>query len=203
MVYKEDMDETTGGGGGSNGNLYPEDVLGAGEDSDVVRHDIEEETDKTVTGSPEGQRIVEGVQESQALAREASFSLLDDLQAMGVEDAAVLREKLEAVNQDPDTPLDRDMSAVTRSLEAELASGPVGAEGSRVKRLSSLSDAVFGVATVRALLQAGGLAKASVLIPSAQDMIEAAKTYNDRSVTDALTTLLNSDINPAGPGGQA
>lgn len=148
--------------------LFVSDILDEGQGSEGVRGDI-----LNIIGADVD--LDDSVSAPQKYLRDISFGLLQRLEEMGVEEASLIRDKLEEIGESAGDPLAVDLSIVVVVLDEERQATKDPDEQSRLRRLARTADTAFALATAMgvSVLEGGDKQARRLLQDSSEALAES------------------------------
>lgn len=172
--------------------LYVGDILGSGQHEDAARIDIAELIRVMRSGEQPDRQTIETISEARALARIMSLGVLARFGELGAEEEAMeLTVRLETLEMG-DEGLEVDMSALAHNYEEQRIATEDPVAKRRLRMLATLSDAIFGIATVQSVhyIETADHSHSRGLVPYAQERVEAAMPELSLESGEALQRLL-------------
>lgn len=176
--------------GGDDEDLFVGDILGAGKNEDVLRHEIAEEL------SAMDPTAIKHTEEIRKIFGETSRGILDRLLEMGVNDASTLIEDLSALGSREQNPDLSDIETVAAHYEAVRDKPQNPADRRRLKSLGSLANSVSCIvsANVISMLQGENTDLAVDLRDHAEETVDLADV--DAITKGALRSLVQELKSP-------
>lgn len=155
--------------------LFISDVLGAEQHEGAARMDIAELIRVMRSGEQPDREIVETIGEARALSRIMSLGVLARFDELGAEEATELTIRLETLEMG-DEGLAVDMAAVAHNYEEQRIATEDPVEKRRLRMLATLSDAIFGIATIQSVryIETTDHSHSQNLVPYAEERVESA-----------------------------
>lgn len=162
--------------------LYVGDITGAPKSADAVRQELDEQRE-SMLGSPSDAFAIQSMEDSAVVVRLACFGVLNRLVANGVEEAAILTDRLEDI--DPkEKPLEADLSTLASMYDEERLESDDPVDQRRLKSLGSLAHAAWGISVAQAVRAAAGESSSHIveLIYVAEEAVTEADVSDEARV---------------------
>ena len=170
--------------------LFIDEILGAAQHEDAVRMDIAELIRVMRSGEQPDRETVETISQARALTRIISLGTLARFDELGAEEATELAVRLETLEMGEEG-LEADMAAVAHNYEDQRIATEDPVEKRRLRMLATLSDAIFGIATMQSVryIETTNHSHSQNLVPYAGERVAAATIELSPESAQALETL--------------